>query len=540
MSYSYDDQNRLSTVIDNRLPAGPNTTAYTYDGDSNLYTATYSNGVKAQYSYDTMNRVTGLAASSPAAEVSGYTYQLWPAGNLKNVTELNGRSVSWSFDGIYRLTNEAVTGDANSKYDGSAGYGLDPVGNRTSASATISGLAPISGNYNQDDELTGEGYDANGNVTSSGGKLFAYDSQNELVSMNGGAVQMLYDGDGNRVAKSVTANGVTTITRYLVDDLNPTGLPQVMDELNGSGVVTRTYAYGLQRIDEDQIVNNAWTPSFYNYDGTDSVRQLTNVSGTVTDTYEYDAFGNEISSTGTTPNNYLYRGEQWDPDLGLYYLRARYYDPMTDRFLSRDPGVGDVTTPATLHKYLYADGDPVNGADPTGWQDAEAYTLTLGRISLSDTVVTGLKVASAAIACDLVWEGTKTHAETVAGPFGTVVAIAPCVAMGIKPGAPPMIPPLPLPQPLPQSPQKSPRCQDLNAIVDGIKATIGASGGSCSASLTPSQNYARLALWVAYLNARLDERAECSQYDPNPAGHQQQIDQIWTNIIKCEVILHEF
>ena len=71
--------------------------------------------------------------------------------------------------------------------------------------------------------------------------------------MKGGAVQMLYDGDGNRVAKSV--NGV--ITRYLVDDLNPTGYPQVVDELT-SGVVTRTYTYGLQRISQDQVISNTW------------------------------------------------------------------------------------------------------------------------------------------------------------------------------------------------------------------------------------------------------------------------------------------
>ena len=55
----------------------------------------------------------------------------------------------------------------------------------------------------------------------------------------------------------------------------------------------------------------------------------------ITDTYDYDAFGNKINSTGTTPNNFLYRGEEYDPDLGLYYLRARYYNPLTGRFMSR-------------------------------------------------------------------------------------------------------------------------------------------------------------------------------------------------------------
>jgi RHS repeat-associated protein len=62
----------------------------------------------------------------------------------------------------------------------------------------------------------------------------------------------------------------------------------------------------------------------------------------------------------------FYRGEQFDSDLGLYYLRARYYNPVTGRFLSRDPEDGKILDPATLHKYLYASGDPVNSLDPTG------------------------------------------------------------------------------------------------------------------------------------------------------------------------------
>ena len=62
----------------------------------------------------------------------------------------------------------------------------------------------------------------------------------------------------------------------------------------------------------------------------------------------------------------FYRGEQYDSDLGIYYLRARYYNAGTGRFLSRDPYDGDAKIPATLHKYLYAGGDPVNASDPSG------------------------------------------------------------------------------------------------------------------------------------------------------------------------------
>ncbi|MGD0832667.1 MAG: RHS repeat-associated core domain-containing protein, partial [Terracidiphilus sp.] len=120
----------------------------------------------------------------------------------------------------------------------------------------------------------------------------------------------------------------------------------------------------------------AWTPSIYGYDGAGSVRQLTNLAGTVTDAYNYDAFGNKLNSTGSTPNVYLYRGEQYDPNLNLYYLRARYYNPATGRFLSRDPEDGKPVDPKTLHKYLYAGGDPVSAMDPTG-RDYVGYQVTM-------------------------------------------------------------------------------------------------------------------------------------------------------------------
>ncbi len=196
---------------------------------------------------------------------------------------------------------------------------------------------------------------------STGGKTFTYDSENQLTTTNGGAVTLVYDGDGNRVAKTV--GGVTT--KYLVDDLNPTGYAQVIQEVV-AGNVQREYTYGLQRISENQPISGAWTPSIYGYDGGGNVRQLTNLSGAVTDVYNYDAFGNILNSTGSTPNNYKYRGEQYDPDLGLYYLRARYYNPTTGRFMSRDPEGGRPITPKTLHKYLYAGGDPINQIDPRG------------------------------------------------------------------------------------------------------------------------------------------------------------------------------
>lgn len=369
VSYGYDTLGRLETVTDNRLPAGSNTTTYTYDAASNVYTVVYPNGVTASYFYDSLNRVSDLQNSSTPG---GYHYDYTPAGLRNTAQEPSGRSVVWNFDDINRLTNENISSDPNN-VNGGVTYGLDAVGNRTTASSTIAGVSSGSYNYDASDRLSGETYDTNGNVTATGGNTFVFDSENQLVSMNTSAVTIVYDGDGNRAVK--TANGVTT--RYLVDDLNPTGYPQVVEEVV-NGQVQRQYTYGLQRISQNQVISAAWTSSFYGYDDFGSVRQLTDSAGAVTDMYTYDAFGVTLNQYGSTPNVYLYRGEQYDTDLGLYYLRARYYNPVTGRFLSRDPEFGKPREPASLHKYLYAGGDPVNSIDPSGKGAILEYEFSIG------------------------------------------------------------------------------------------------------------------------------------------------------------------
>ncbi len=96
-----------------------------------------------------------------------------------------------------------------------------------------------------------------------------------LVSMNGGAVTITYDGDGNRVAKTV--NGMTT--KYLVDDLNPTGYAQVMEELVVRCCHADSTRMACSASARTQSISGTWTPSFYGYDGGGNVRQLTNTAG---------------------------------------------------------------------------------------------------------------------------------------------------------------------------------------------------------------------------------------------------------------------
>jgi RHS repeat-associated protein len=118
-------------------------------------------------------------------------------------------------------------------------------------------------------------------------------------------------------------------------------------------------------------------PTIYGYDGHGNVRFLTNTSGTVGNTYTLDAFGAQIASTVTTANTYLYSGERFDSNLNLYQLRARFYNMLTGRFETMDPGparsvascgsqADDIVHPGALHKYVYAQNDPVNHIDPSG------------------------------------------------------------------------------------------------------------------------------------------------------------------------------
>ncbi len=114
-------------------------------------------------------------------------------------------------------------------------------------------------------------------------------------------------------------------------------------------------------------------------DGHGSVRFLTDGAGAVTDTYAYDAYGDVLSTTGSTVNPYRYTGEPWDSDLGMYYLRARYYKPDLGRFWTMDSYEGNSQDPLSLHKYLYCQGNPVNGTDPSGRDLVSTMsTMTIG------------------------------------------------------------------------------------------------------------------------------------------------------------------
>ena len=124
-----------------------------------------------------------------------------------------------------------------------------------------------------------------------------------------------------------------------------------------------SYTYGHDLLSQKRGLENR----YFHYDRLGSTKGLTDENQTVTDAYNYEAFGNLLQVAGTTPNHYRFTGEQHEPQTGLIYLRARYYDPATGRFITQDTWQGQRGKPITLHKYLYANGNPVVFIDPTGY-----------------------------------------------------------------------------------------------------------------------------------------------------------------------------
>lgn len=382
VTYEWDALNRLHAVTD--LQTGR--TEYGYDAVGNLADYTYPNGVTSGYQYDALNRITNLVSRRLGNTIASYQYTVLPSGHRQTASETlvtpsgtRGLGRSYGYDSTYRLTveNLATAGITNLPSSASVGYTLDDVGNRLSRSSTLPGVSTTANTFDGNDRLNTDSYDANGNTVTSTLGADAYDFEDRLIDRNNGQIVIIYDGDGNRVRKTVA--GVTTL--FLVDDLNPTEHAQVVEELTSAGgpaQVTRVYVYGNDLVTQDQFDGASWTASFYGCDGHGTVRYLTDNSGNVTDAYDYDAFGDQVSIEGATPNLYRYAGEQFDEELGLYYNRARYLNTDSGRFWTKDLFEGLHQAPSSLHKYLYANAEPVNGVDPSGYATVTETLQSLG------------------------------------------------------------------------------------------------------------------------------------------------------------------
>ncbi len=377
--YGSDGLNRPATLIAHGYGH-----YFHYDTSGNFNGISLPNGVSVTYLYDSTNHLTDAQVRTFAVTLADYHYTVAPAGNKTAVEERHsGRNVTWDPDGLYRLTSETITG---APVSGTLSYGWNEVNNRLSRTGTgpvTQGIPDqaFAGYFDQTDRLTATGYtwDGNGNqLTEPSGFTYTWNGLDQLTRVQGTGVDVsyTYDADGLRVSRTNNLTGVTT--QYLWDQASITGYPQVAEEIEG-GAVVRRYGYapnGLLFVDYKD--GASWVTRYAGVDGQGNVRLLMDQAGTVTDTFTWDAWGNPLERTGTSPCFTGWKSETTDPDTKLVYLRARWYDPNTGRFLSSDTFEGSPENPLSLHKYLFAEGDGVNKSDASGLSSTSIDNMSEG------------------------------------------------------------------------------------------------------------------------------------------------------------------
>ena len=209
-------------------------------------------------------------------------------------------------------------------------------------------------------------FNSNGNtltsVTGSNTTTYAWDFENRLNSVTlpgtGGTVSFKYDPFGRRIYKS--SSSATSVFAYDGDNL--------AEETNSTGAVVARYEQ-TQNIDEPLAMLRSGATSYYHADGLGSISSLSNSAGSIANTYTYDSFGKLTASTGSLINPLRYTARESDTETGLYFYRARYYDPATGRFLSADP-LGFF---AGINFYSYAKSSPTRFIDPRGTDIQEIF-----------------------------------------------------------------------------------------------------------------------------------------------------------------------
>jgi RHS repeat-associated protein len=381
IAYTYDAVGNLLTMTD-----ATGTTNYTYDSLNRLTQITYPTGLTVGYTYNETGRITAI--TTPCGGV-GYAYdnanrlttitlpnaqqvfyQYDAAGNLLQVDYPNGAAAAYAYDTRNRLTAMTNFAPGNTVISTYA-YTLDGVGNRTKTDLN----EPMMPSYNAEtinytyslgnilNAADGNTYthDANGNriqkTTSAGTTTYTYDSLNRLVQVVKGpqTTQYIYNGLGQRTGK--IDNGVQT--NYLVD---PNGLlPQVLAETDASNNLIAFYVYDGASLVAKITPQNQYY--FYHYDGLGSTIAITDNAGQVVNTYCYSPEG-LVGVQETIPNPFTYVGRfgVMAEGNGLYYMRARYYDPEVGSFINKDP----IGYAGGLNLFTYGENNPVSRTDPEG------------------------------------------------------------------------------------------------------------------------------------------------------------------------------
>ena len=354
-SYAYDGADRLTGLT---TPTGA-AIALAYDTAGRTSTITRPNAVNTTAAYDTAGRLSQLAHALGAVDLARKTYQYNTLGNITQIAGLT-RTRNYTYDALQRLT-QVTDGIANVVEN----YTLDGEGNRTLSHLSALHTTNVANRLTETGQHT-YSYDANGNLTAKTEKAsgdittYTWDAQDQMARIDYPDATFStykYDPFGRRMEKDLDDGaGGRTVKRYIYDG------PDIALEYDGTNTQQARYTHGA-RTDQPLVAERGGQSYYYHNDHQGSIRLVTDGAGTAVNTYDYGAYGNAETTVETLDQPYRYTGREYDPESGLYYYRARYYDADTGRFISEDPirfAAGD------LNLYRYVLNDPVNFTDPSG------------------------------------------------------------------------------------------------------------------------------------------------------------------------------
>ncbi|HWV44574.1 MAG TPA: DUF6531 domain-containing protein, partial [Nitrospira sp.] len=324
---TYDGLDRLTQEV---TPQG--TVNYTYDNASRRATMTVVGQPQVTYTYDNADRLTQVQQGTSTTTIA---YDI--AGRRASLTLPNTNSIVYAYNAASELTSLTYKQGATTL--GDLTYTYEPAGNRIKTGGTFArtNLPPAlaTANYNANNQQTTFGgstetYDLNGNLATvmdaGGTTTYTWNARNQLTSISGPSLtaSFTYDSFGRRTGKTI--NGTTT--NFLYDGLNP------VQEKNG-GTVTANLLTGLG-IDEFFTRTDGGGVRSLLPDTLGSTVALGDNTGTLQTQYTYEPFGVTTQTGSASTNSYKYTARE-DDGTGLYYYRARYYQPQTQRFIAEDP-----------------------------------------------------------------------------------------------------------------------------------------------------------------------------------------------------------
>lgn len=365
-SYEFDSLNRLTRITNPQAK----TFTFSYDALSRRTRLTLPNGIQADYVYDSSSQLSQIVyrriSDNAAVAFNNYTYD--QVGNRLTMTDLNGTHF-YEYDDLRRLISaqHPPSSKLGTKHET---FSYDTVGNRAS-DAHVSGYV-----YNAADRLIENSsftyqYDANGSLISKQHKTtgqitsYIYDSENMLRQVNIAGTPVLeyqYDSVGRRVAR--TAGGASS--NFVYDNEN------LLATLAPGNSITQMYTFS-DNIDEPLSFSDSNLSNYYFLrDILGNVIGITDESGNVVESAEYDTFGRPVFVNGEgvsagvsfVGSQFSFTSREFEPVTGEYYFRSRQtYDPLIGRFGQEDAITTDIGHES---RYLYAHGAPTNFVDPQG------------------------------------------------------------------------------------------------------------------------------------------------------------------------------